>query len=148
MGSPADKGDQMTAYLDRELAADEAAEFEAFLESSAEAREEMEQLRQMLQVVGQLGEVAAPPDFFEQVARKVRRRRILAPDGLLLSLISLPVQVLSIIVILAIAVTYMLVQLDRDHARIEKDPEAGQLEQPADEDPANGPPRTRPSKPE
>jgi anti-sigma factor RsiW len=142
MGSPADKGDLMTAYLDDELAADEAAEFEAFLESSAEARDEMAQLRQMLQVVGQLGEVAAPPDFCEQVARKVRRRRILAGDGLILSLVSLPVQVLSIIVILAIAVTYMLVQLDRDRARIEKDPDAGQLEAPAE--PTEAPPRPGP----
>ena len=128
MGSPADKGDLMTAYLDRELADEEAAEFEAFLESSAEAREEMEELRAMLQVVGQLGDVSAPPDFCEQVTRKARRRRILPGDGLILSLVSLPVQVLSIIVILAIAVIYMLVQLDHDHARIEKDPEAGQLE--------------------
>jgi len=124
MGSPADKGDLMSAYLDHELGAEEAAEFEEFLESSAEARAEMESLRLMLQVVGQLGEVEAPADFYEQVARKVRKRRIWESDGLALSLISLPVQVLSIVVILAIAVITMLAQLDRDQAPLERDPEA------------------------
>ncbi len=128
MASSADKADLMSAYLDDELDAEETAQFEAFLESSAEAREEMEHLRRMLTVVSQLDDVQAPPDFLEQVARKVRRRRILGADGLVLSLISLPFQVLSIIVILAIAVTYMLVQLDQDRARMEKDPDAGQLE--------------------
>lgn len=127
MGSSADKADLMSAYLDDELGAQETAEFEEFLESSAEAREEMEQLRMMLQVVGQLGEVSAPPDFAENVARKARRRKILSGDGLVWSLASLPFQVLSIIVILAIAVTYMLVQLERDEARLEKDPDAVQI---------------------
>jgi anti-sigma factor RsiW len=128
MGSSADKADQMSAYLDRELSAEETAEFEEFLESSAEAREEMEDLRRMLQIVGQMGEVTAPPDFYEKVAKKVRKRRLLGGDGLVLSLVSLPFQVLSIIIILAIAVTYMLLQLERDEARMEKDPDAAQVE--------------------
>lgn len=128
MGSSADKADQMSAYLDHELSAEETAEFEEFLESSAEAREEMEDLRRMLQIVGQLGEISAPPDFYEKVAKKVRKRRLLGGDGLVLSLVSLPFQVLSIIIILAIAVTYMLLQLERDEARMEKDPDAAQVE--------------------
>jgi anti-sigma factor RsiW len=134
MGSPADKGDLMSAYLDRELGAQEAAEFEEFLESSAEAREEMESLRRMLQVVGELGPLEAPADFYEQVVRKVRRRRIWE-EGRGLSLVALPVQVLSIVVILAIAVIYMLAQLDRDRVRLERDPEPDASE-PASPEPA------------
>jgi anti-sigma factor RsiW len=133
MGSPADKTDQMSAYLDEQLSPAEAAEFEAFLESSAEAREEMDDLRKMLAVVGRLAEVKAPPGFYERVTRTMRRRRLWGGEGIWAGLSSLPFQVLSIVLILAVAVTYMLLQLDRDRAHLEKDPDRPEVVDGAEE---------------
>lgn len=110
----------MSAYLDQELDEGEAARFEAFLADSPEAQQEMSELQMMLAAVSQLGMVSAPEDFYEKLDRKLRRRKLLSADGLASSLVSTPFQVLSILVILAIAVSYMMLQLD-DAARIEKE---------------------------
>ncbi|MCA9637007.1 MAG: zf-HC2 domain-containing protein [Myxococcales bacterium] len=113
----------MSAYLDHELDAKESEEFEAMLASSPEAKEELDDLRQMLQLVSTLPEVEAPPDFYDKVARKIRRRKIL--EGDLPVFVTLPFQVISVIVVLAIAVVYTMIHLDADPAaRLEKDPSA------------------------
>ena len=69
----------MTAYLDHEMDAEESEAFEAMFADSPETQEELSDLRQVLQLVQGLPEVEAPPDFFEKVAKKIRRRKLL--DG-------------------------------------------------------------------
>lgn len=124
MSSPENSAERMSAYLDAELAAEDAEEFERHLAESPEAREEFEDLQKIIQLVQALPDVDAPEDFYEKVSRKIRRRAILQPDGLALSLISLPFQVLSILVILAAAALYMMAELDTKPAKIEADPDA------------------------
>lgn len=112
----------MSAYLDAELAADEAEEFESMIAEDPAARSELEDLRKVMALVASLPEVEAPPDFAEKVTRRVRRRQLLAPEGALLGLVSMPFQVLSMIVILAAAALYMMAQLERRPTKIERDP--------------------------
>lgn len=111
----------MSAYLDAELPADEAEEFESLIADDPAARSELEDLRKVMALVSSLPDVEAPEDFVEKVARRLRRRQLLAPDGALLGLVSLPFQVLSIVVILAAAGLYMMAQLDRKPDKIERD---------------------------
>ncbi|MEZ4430136.1 MAG: hypothetical protein R3A51_20845 [Nannocystaceae bacterium] len=119
----------MSAALDEQLAPEEAAAFEEMLAKDPEAAEEFSQLRDMLALVKNLPEVEAPPDFYEKIARKVRRRRMFQGESFLL--ISVPFQVLSVLIVMAIAVTYMMLQLDRDPAaKLQRDPSATQGEAP------------------
>ncbi len=111
----------MTAYLDDELDEAQAEHVRSLLESSPEVAEEMDGLQTLLAVVATLPEVAAPPDFYEGVDRKLRRRKLWSGESLASGLVSMPFQVVSIIVIIAVAAAYMLLQLDADQVRIEKD---------------------------
>ena len=113
----------MTAYLDEQLDPADAEAFETLLESSPKVREEIDDLKRMLEIVSELAPVEAPPDFLEKVSRRLRRRR---PPGeqLLFTLVSLPFQVLSILIILTIAATYLMIELEREEGRLEKDPTA------------------------
>lgn len=117
----------MTAYLDDTLEAGDAESFEKLLEESPEARRELEDLQKILSVVRELPEVEAPPDFYEKLSKKIRRRRSGA-DGTM-SLISLPFQVLSILVIMVIAATYLMLEIERENAQIEKDPSAAKAQE-------------------
>lgn len=112
--------ERITAYLDAELPAEEAAAFEAELADDPDARAEVEQLRLVMSLVQSLPDVEAPPDFAEKVARRVRRRVALGADGSW-SLVSLPFQVLSIIVILTVAGLYMIAQLEQQPLGIERE---------------------------
>jgi anti-sigma factor RsiW len=119
--SPNEADALMSAYLDEELAPEEAAKVEKLLAESPEARAELSGLQNMLKLVKSLPEVVAPPDFYEKVARKLRRRRILSME--FLGLLILPFQVLSVVLILMVAATYMLLHLDHDPSvKLEKDP--------------------------
>lgn len=111
----------MTAYLDDALEGGEVESFEKMLDESPEARQEMEDLQAMLALVRDLPEVEAPPDFYENLAKKVRRRR---DDGTSMSLMSLPFQILSVLVIMVIAATYLMMEIERENAQLEKDPSA------------------------
>ncbi|MBK8261029.1 MAG: hypothetical protein IPK80_06785 [Nannocystis sp.] len=125
----------MSAYLDQELDADESREFEETLASSPDARRELDELRSLLRLVKDLPEVQAPPDLYEKIARKLRRKKLLRADFWLL--VALPFQVLGILMILAVAVIYTMLYLDNDpSARLEKDPTAAAA---APEGPAAGP---------
>jgi len=104
----------MSAALDEALDVNDAQAFEALMEADLAAQEEFSQLRDMLALVKDLPEVEAPPDFYEKVARKIRRRKLLSGEFWLL--VSLPFQVLSVVIVLVIAVIYMMVQLERDPA--------------------------------
>jgi anti-sigma factor RsiW len=125
----------MTAYLDDALEAGDAESFEKWLEDSPEARREVESLRKILTVVRELPEVEAPPDFYDKLAKKLRRRRA-GPEGMPLNLVSLPFQVLSIIVIMVIAATYLMLEIERDEAVIEKDPSAAEAKEQAEREQA------------
>ena len=111
----------MTAYLDDALEDGEVESFEKMLDESPEARQEMEDLQAMLALVRDLPEVEAPPDFYDNLAKKVRRRR---DDGTSMSLMSLPFQILSVLVIMVIAATYLMMEIERENAQLEKDPSA------------------------
>lgn len=118
-----DAEELMSAYLDRELDSASSEAFEKMLEGSPEAQEELAELQAMLKLVSSLPEVEAPPDFYDKVARKIRRRKLL--EGELPVFITLPFQVLSVLVVLAIAVVYTMIHLDNDPAaKLERDPSA------------------------
>ncbi|MCH9688583.1 MAG: zf-HC2 domain-containing protein [Deltaproteobacteria bacterium] len=110
----------MSAYLDAELAADDAAAFEEQLAHDPDAQSEFEQLRKVVSLVSSLPEVQAPPDFYEKVSKRVRRRQLFASEGMW-GLVSLPFQVLSIIVILTVAALYMMAQLEQQPTAIERE---------------------------
>lgn len=128
----------MSAYLDAELGADDAAAFEEQLANDPEALSELEQLRKVVSLVGSLPQVEAPPDFYEKVSKRIRRRQLFAADGGALALVSLPFQVLSIIVILTVAALYMMAQLEQQPTSDGLQPEALPGAMPPTE-PARGP---------
>jgi anti-sigma factor RsiW len=143
MAPPNDNSaERMTAYLDAELDATEAREFEEFLDESPEAREELEDLRKVMKLVGSLGDVEAPPDFAEKVTRKIRRRAMLDPTSGLLGLVTLPFQVICIVIILVIGALNMMAQLDAQPQAVERDPAADP--DPEDEGGAQGEDAPRP----
>jgi anti-sigma factor RsiW len=121
------KAELMTAYLDDALEADDAKSFEKLLDESPEARREFEDLQKVLSIVRDLPEVEAPPDFYEQVAKKLRRRRT-GGDGSM-SVLTLPFQVISVFVIMVIAATYLMIEIDRENAELEKDPSAAKAQE-------------------
>lgn len=111
----------MSAALDEQLEGDDAEAFEAMLAESPDAAAEFKELQDMLKLVKELPEVEAPPDFYEKVAKKIRRRKLMRGQTFLL--ISLPFQVLSVMIVAVIAVTYMMIQLERDPAsKLQRDP--------------------------
>jgi anti-sigma factor RsiW len=111
----------MTAYLDAELDPAESEAFESFLAESPEAQKELEDLRKMVQLVGKLENAFAPPDFCEKLNRKIRRRQAFERDSGLFGLLTLPFQVVCIIVILTIAAMYMMAQLDEQPQSVERE---------------------------
>lgn len=129
----------LSAYLDGELESDDLERAEAELDESPELRADMQALRELLATVGSLPTVAAPPDFCEKLTRKIRRRQLLETH-VWQGLGSLPFQVISIIVVIAIATAYMMVQLDLERRVLERDPtvtrEAGEPSSETDSRPA------------
>ncbi len=112
----------VSAYLDDELEPDDAKAFEDLLESSPEVAEELADLQKVISLVGGLGEVQAPEDFYEKLNRRLRRRQIMQPQTTSwLSLIAVPLQLLSVVVILAVAALYMMSELDAAPASIERE---------------------------
>ncbi len=112
----------LSAYLDDELEPADAKAFEDLLESSPEVAEELADLRKVISLVGALGEVQAPQDFYEKLNRRLRRRQVLQPPTTSwLSLVAVPLQLLSILVILAVAALYMMSELDAAPASIERE---------------------------
>lgn len=119
----------MSAYLDEELDADGKSKLEAMLADSPDAQKELSGLQSMLRLVKALPEEQAPPDFYEKVAKKIRRRRWLRGDYLVA--LSLPFQIINVMVILAVAVVYMMLHLQSDGAgKLERDPTVQKVKQP------------------
>lgn len=114
--------DMVSAYLDDELEPADAKAFEDLLESSPEVAEELADLQKVISLVGGLGKVQAPEDFYEKLNRRLRRRQMMQPQtASWLSLIAVPLQLLSILVILAVAALYMMSELDSAPASIERE---------------------------
>jgi anti-sigma factor RsiW len=130
MASENSNAELMTAYLDDALEAGEAESFEKYLQESPEARAEVESLQKILSIVRELPDVEAPPDFYEKVAKKLRRRRA-REDGAI-GLVPMPVQVLSILIVMMIAATYLMLEIEREGAQIEKDPSAAEVQEQAE----------------
>lgn len=125
----------LSAYLDGVLSPDESAAFEARLDEDPETREELDGMRRLLGALSGLPEVEAPPDLYEQVRRKLRRKPM-SPEGWLTGMVTLPFQVLSLVVILAAAAIFLMSELDREHQVVEDEREAlDGLEAPPIEDP-------------
>ena len=125
MGDPEQEPNQavMSAYLDDQLDDEAARAFEIYLAESPQARAELDDLRKIVRLVGDLPKISAPQGFYEKVRRTLRRRQLLGRERLAVSLISLPFQVLSILVILTIAAIYMMAHLDdRSGGALERDP--------------------------
>jgi anti-sigma factor RsiW len=120
----------MSAYLDEELDAEGKSKLEAMLATSPAAQKELSGLQNMLRLVKGLPEEQAPPDFYEKVAKKIRRRRWLRGEYLIA--LSLPFQIINVLVILAVAVVYMMLHLDVDVAgrKLERDPTVQQAKPP------------------
>ncbi len=114
--------DLVSAYLDDELEPADAKAFEDLLESSPEVAEELAELQKVISLVGGLGDVQAPEDFYEKLNRRLRRRQIMQPQSTSwLSMVAVPLQLLSILVILAVAALYMMSELDAAPASIERE---------------------------
>jgi anti-sigma factor RsiW len=126
----------MSAYLDEELEASEAEAFESFLADSPDAQAELDELRKVMTLVSALPSVEAPEDFYEKLSRKLRRKQLLAPEGAVMGLISLPFQVLSIVVILTVAALYMMAQLEQTPRAIEAEDPAKSAAAGTQDDPA------------
>lgn len=127
----------LSAYLDEELDPEEKSRVDALLATSPEVQKELSGLQNVLRLVKSLPEEQAPPDFYEKVAKKIRRRNWLRGEWLVA--LSLPFQILSVLVILAVAVVYMMLHLDGDIARgkLERDPTVpGARKEPAPAEPA------------
>jgi anti-sigma factor RsiW len=124
MSAPKENGAELiSAYLDAELDPAESEAVESMLSQSAEARAELEELRKVVALVGALGDVEAPEDFYEKLNRRLRRKQMLQPEAASkFAAIAMPFQVLSIIVILVVAALYMMAELDRKPTTIERDP--------------------------
>lgn len=105
---------RISAYLDGELTQDESSEFEEHLKTEPEVQEHFDQMKRMLGALGSLPDIEAPPDFYDQVRRKMRRSKLTEEDNWLSSVV-LPFQVLSIIIILAAAAIFLMAELDREH---------------------------------
>jgi anti-sigma factor RsiW len=114
----------MTAYLDAELPQEDAAAFEQELANDPDAMSEVEQLRKVMSLVSGLPQVHAPPDFYEKVSRRIRRRELFAPEGMW-GLVSLPFQVLSILIILTVAAINMMAQLEQQPTKFERETLSG-----------------------
>lgn len=121
------KAELMTAYLDDALERGDAESFEKLLDEDPDARREIEDLQKVLSLVRELPDVEAPPDFYEKVNKRLRRRRI--GSEATMSLVSLPFQVLSMLVIMIIAATYLMSEIEREDAQLEKDPSAAKAQE-------------------
>jgi anti-sigma factor RsiW len=65
----------LSQYLERDLDDESTSELRHLLQQDPETREDMEFLRKMVNTLGQMEDVEAPPQFVQQVRRRVRRQR-------------------------------------------------------------------------
>lgn len=72
--------EQLTAYLDGELAGDERGAVEALLERDAEARALLDDLRRTSRLIGSLPHATAPSDMAASVQARMERRELLGVD--------------------------------------------------------------------
>lgn len=107
----------LSAYLEQNLAPQERAKIEAELQSSPEAKQELEELQTMLSALASMPCELAPRGFSDRLVKSIRKRRWLE-DTRLQSQAAMIFQILSIIVVIGIATAYMFAQMDDDTRRI------------------------------
>jgi anti-sigma factor RsiW len=103
-------------YLDGELAPAARADFEAHLQTCAECRKDLESLRATLRCLTRLAPAEPPPDFLDQVRRKIRRHSSGLPFDLSLGMNrKLPFEAISMVLIAILFALYlMLVVLPKE----------------------------------
>lgn len=109
----------MSAYLDEELSPEARARVDALLEQSPEAKADIESLRSMMRVVASLDAPRAPENFLDKLDRRIRRRRSEISDRLANSMISLPLQLLCILVILVGATIKLMGVIEESRPALE-----------------------------
>lgn len=107
----------LSAYLERGMQEEERAEIEAELEQNPATAKELAELQTMLSALASMPQLAAPRGFSERLAKSLRRRRWLE-DMELQGQAAMIFQILSIIVVIGIAATYMIAQVESDDRRV------------------------------
>lgn len=97
----------LSQYLERELDDESASELGALLAQDTDTREELDFLREMVDNLGQLKEIEAPPQFVQQVRRRVRRQRKLEQAKEEFQFRP-PYEVIAVLIVAAIAVLFFL----------------------------------------
>jgi anti-sigma factor RsiW len=120
MNEPETNDDRtMSAYLDEDLSPEARAKVDALLEQSPEAKADLESLRSMIRVVASLDSPHAPDNFLDKLDRRIRRRRNAISDRLANSMISLPLQLLCILVILVGATIKLMSVIEESRPALE-----------------------------
>lgn len=131
MNEPETNDDRtMSAYLDEDLSPEARAKVDALLEQSPEAKADLESLRSMIRVVASLDSPHAPDNFLDKLDRRIRRRRNAISDRLANSMISLPLQLLCILVILVGATIKLMSVIEESRPAVEPS-SAVQAQQPS-----------------
>ncbi len=103
----------MSAYLDEELDADGKSKLRSDAGRLARDQKELSGLQSMLRLVKALPEEQAPPDFLRE-GRQEDPPPPLAALAITSVALSLPFQIINVMVILAVAVVYMMLHLQSD----------------------------------
>jgi hypothetical protein len=103
-----DTEEMLSRYLEEDLDQDERVAVEALLKEQPEIRAELEGLRQTLSLMQRLPPLEAPPDFVQQVKRKVRRQKRIRIDQQ--PQFRTPYEILGIILVILMLVLYLLIQ--------------------------------------
>ena len=133
----------LSAYLEEDLSPEARAKVDTLLEQSPEAKADLESLRSMMRVVASLDAPRAPDNFLDKLDRRIRRRRSAITDRLANSMISLPLQLLCILVILVGATIKLMCVIEESRPALEPPPVADER-QPAT--PHSPRPHTRPAR--
>ena len=102
----------MSAAIDNQLSKQESAQFAELLVKSPEINAEYNDFKRVIQLVSNLPTMEVSNDFYEKLTRKMRRKRTIVDSQP--SLLSLSLQVLSILVMLMVAAIYVSLQIERD----------------------------------
>lgn len=107
----------LSAYLEQGMQDEQRAEIEAELEHNPATARELAELQTMLSAMASMPQLAAPRGFSERLGKSIRRRRWLE-NMELQGQAAMIFQILSIIVVIGIATTYMIAQMETDDRRV------------------------------
>ncbi|MEE9384014.1 MAG: hypothetical protein V3V08_11440 [Nannocystaceae bacterium] len=113
MSGTDERSARMSAYLDARLDPSDKEAFERDLQGSVEASKEVVDLQRMISVMGDLPAVEVPPDFYKGVLRKLRKPQH-SRGAAVAGLVSLPFQLVSVVIIVLVGALYVLAELERE----------------------------------